>query len=275
MEPWDLVALLGYQACHLPLYAEAAGEGRAFDLEAEADAAVARVKDEIRSGRPALVWHAFSNAEWDVAAGFDDERHLFIGRGSYKGMDEFAGADQRRTITCLGIFPALGVILVGDKMREFDAGAAEVAALQEAVRHARSTERQDQLTGDNWAMLHGLQCYDRWADDWSDPERTLTLGDSYCLGVYRSTHRGAAGFLTQIAPRYHQIASKLRGAAEAFVAEAGALDGATPLLGWGAPAGPDPERNTRAVALLRQARGAYARAIDEIEGALSVLGVAP
>ena len=105
-----------------------------------------------------------------MVAGFDDAKHLFFGRGSHVANDEYAQADQKRLITCLEICPALGVILAGDKVAEFDAGAAEIAALQEAVRHARSTEGQDQLLGDKWVMQHGLLCYDRWIDDWRNPQ---------------------------------------------------------------------------------------------------------
>jgi len=273
MEPQELIELLGYDVTYLPLYAEGEGEVRAFDLEKAADDTIARVKEEIRAGRPALVWHAFTNAEWDVVAGFDDERHLFFGRGSYEGTDGYTEADQKRTITCLDICPALGVMLIGDKVGEFDARTAEIAALQEAVRHAHSTEGQDQLQGDEWVMLHGLLCYDRWIDDWRSPERTRTLGDSYCLGVYRSTHRAAAGFMRELAPKYPQAEAYLERAAVAFSVEADALDTVVPLLGWDAPEGPDRVRNARLVPLLRQARAGYAHGISEIESALDAMGV--
>ena len=264
----DLVELLGYQVTYLPLYQDGEGENQGFDLDKESDQVIARVKDEIRAGRPAIVWHAFTTAEWDVVAGFNDEKHLFFGHGSYAGDDEYAQADQKRLITCLDICPALGAILVGDKVSEFDARAAELAALQEAVRHARSTEGQDRLGGDEWVMMHGLLCYDRWIDDWRSPEKTRTAGDSYCLGVYRSTHRAAAGFLRELTPRYPQVRENFERAATAFVDEAGALDTAVPLLGWDAPEGPAPERNADLVPLLCRARDGYARGIDEIEAAL-------
>jgi hypothetical protein len=255
------------------LYNEGEAGGQAFDLEKAADAAIARVKDEIRAGRPALVWHAFTTAEWDVVTGLDDERHLFFGRGSYAGIDGYAEADQKRTTTCLEICPALGVILIGDKLHEFDARAAEIAALREAVRHAHSIEGRDQLEGDEWAMLHGLLCYDRWVDDWGSSERTRTTGDSYCLGVYRSTHRAAARFAQELAPKYPQARTHLERAAVAFTAEADALDAAVPLLWWEAPVGPDPERNAQLVPLLRRARDGYASAIAEIKLAIEALSM--
>ena len=91
----DLVQLLGYQMTHLPLYQEGGAVNPAFDLEKESDQVIARIKQEIRAGRPAIVWHAFTTAEWDVVAGFDDEKHLFLGRGSYAGDDEYARACAR------------------------------------------------------------------------------------------------------------------------------------------------------------------------------------
>ena len=124
-------------------------------------------------------------------------------------------------------------------------------------------------------MLDGLLCYDRWIDDWRGPQKKRTSGDSYCLGVYRSTHRAAAGFMREIAPRYPLVEAQFERAAAAFAGEADALDAAVPLLGWDAPEGPDPERNARLVPLLRQARDGYARAIDEVEAALALLDEGP
>ena len=264
MDPQSLLKLLGYEFTHLPLDTEG------LDLQTEGLTVIARIKDEIRAGRPAIVWHAFTNAEWDVVAGFDDENHTFLGRGSYAGLDGYAAADQKRNLTGVEICPVFGAILVGDKSGPFDARAAEIAALQEAVRHARSTEGQDQLGGEKWVMLHGLLCYDRWVNDWANPQKKRTAGDSYCLGVYRSTHRAAAGFMRELGPQYPQAKGHFERAAASFVAEADALDQCDPLLGWGSPEGPDPDRNARLVPLLRQARDGYARAIGEIEAALAV-----
>jgi hypothetical protein len=267
MEPQDLIALLGYEATYMPLHNQ-----HDAGLDEALDSAIARVKEEVGAGRPALVWHAFTNCEWDVVAGYDDEGHLFLGRGSYVGFNGYARADQRRTITCLDTCPALGVMVIGNNTGAFDARRAEIDALYEAVRHAHSTEGQDQLAGDEWVMLHGLLCYDRWIDDWRSPRRKRTLGDSYCLGVYRSTHRAAAGFMQELAPKYPRARAHLERAAESFAVEAGALDAAVPLLWWNASEGPDPKRNARLVPLLQQARDAYARGIEEIDGALGAIG---
>jgi hypothetical protein len=268
MDPQNLVKMLGYEMTYLPLYRQGGDSSQTFDLERESERVIRHIKQEIRAGRPAIVWHAFTTAEWDVVAGFDDDTHMFFGRGSYSGVDAYAQADQKRLITCLDICPAIGAILVGDRVTAFDARTAEIAALQEAVRHARATRGPDQVLDGEWTMLQGLLCYQRWIDDWRSPEKTRASGDSYCLGVYRSTHRAAAGFMHELASKYPQVQASFERAAAAFAEEADTLDAAVPLLGWDAPEGPDPERNARLVPLLRQARDGYARATDEIEGAL-------
>lgn len=271
MSTQELVRLFGYEAMHLPLYQDdGRGEG-AFDMEAEADNVIARVKAEIRAGRPAIVWHAFTTAEWDVVAGFDAERGLFLGQGSYAGMDGYAEADARRLMTCVDICPAEGAILVRDRVATFDPRAAEVAALREAVRHARDTTGQDRLGGDVCVVLHGQLCYDRWIEDWRDPDKTRSMGDAYCLGVYRSRRRAAVGFAQGLAQTYPEAAEHLEASALHFTDEADALDACVPLFSWGAPEGPDPERNAKVVPLLQAARDAYARGIDEVEAAVTVI----
>jgi hypothetical protein len=239
------------------------------------------VKDEIRAGRPAILWHAFTTCEWDVVAGFDDERQQFFGRGSYAGLEEaYAVADQARTTTCTAICPALGAILIGDKVRDFDAREAELAALQEAVRHAHSpipnaheesTTDPDDGGGAPWVMLDGLACYDRWVRDFkADPPKLPSMGDRYCFGVYRSTHRAAAAFMRELMPKYPEAQAPLERASGHFVAEADALHEAAELLfpEWRLPERPSVEKNARAAVLLSVARDNYARAIDEIEKVL-------
>jgi hypothetical protein len=227
------------------------------------------VKNAIREGRPAIVWHAFTNAEFDVVAGYGQERGAFCGRGSYAGLgDGYAQAPWGRMVTTAHLGGQPYAIVIGQRVRPFDARSAEIAALQEAARHARSQNNVDKLGDEQWVMLDGLRCYDRWIDDWRDPQKKRGPGDSYCLGVYRSTHRAAAGFLRELAQKYPEVQGQFERAAEAFCGEADALDASVPLLGWEAREGPDPERNARLVPLLRRARDGYARAIDEIESAL-------
>jgi hypothetical protein len=99
------------------------------------------------------------------------------------------------------------------------------------------------------------------------------MGDSHCISVYLSTHRAAAGFLRELAPRYADAQAHLEQAAESFIAEADALGSAMPLLLWEAPVGPDPERNAQLVPLLRRARDGYARAMVEIERAIEAMSM--
>jgi hypothetical protein len=279
MSTQDLITLLGYEVDALPLF------GEDVDLETERPRVLARVKDEIRAGRPAILWHAFTTCEWDAVAGFDDGTQQFFGRGSYAGLGEaYAVADQARTTTCTDICPALGAILIGDSVRDFNAREVELAALREAVRHAHSpipnereesTTGQDEGGGEQWVMLEGLACYDRWGHDFkADPPKLPTMGDRYCFGVYRSTHRAASAFMRELAPKYPEAKVYLEEASEHFAAEADALHEAAELLfpEWQLPEQPSAEKNARAAALLSVARDNYARAIDEIGTALRAVG---
>jgi len=264
--PEKLLKLLGYEYEHLPL----SGDG--LDSEKEVHKLVARVKDEIRSGSPVLVWHAFTNAEWDVVCGFDEEKKEFLGRGSYAGNDkEYASADEIRTSTCGYICDPLGAIVVGEKTGEYDPRKAELAALRWAVDHAYSKRGEDQLGGDKWVFLEGLMAYDRWINDFKNPEKKREAGDSYCYGIFKSTHRAAYDFLMEIAPDYPEAAEHLRKAGKHFKAEADMLDSGADLLWWDAPQGPDAERNSKAVELLSKSRESYANGIQEIKKALLVI----
>ncbi len=272
METQDLARLFGYEAVHLPLY----GEG--MDVEKETLAVVARVKDEIRAGRPAIVWHAFTTAEWDVVCGFDDEKHQFLGRGSYAGIEEYARADEKRAGTC-DVCPALGAILVGEKTGEFEAREAELAALEEAVRHAHSPrDRFVAELGDGelpWRFREGLGCYDAWIARFrTDPRRVPDgLSDRYPLGVYHSTHGAASEFMRELALRYPETRNRFERAAEHFAAEADALDElhAEVFECWEGWKEPDPAKGARAVELLTEARDSYARGIEMIARGLEAV----
>jgi len=264
MEPQDLIELLGYEVEYLPLSGEGIEpEKRVYEL-------VKRVKDEIRAGRPVLVWHAFTNAEWDVVCGFDDEKQQFLGRGSYAGNEqEYAVADETRTAKCGHICDPLGVIIVGEKTGEFDERKAELVALREAVSHAHSRKNADKLGGDEWVFLEGFLAYDRWIDDFkNNPEKKRGSGDAYCYGIYKSTHQAASEFLKEIAPKYPEATKHLELAAKHFAAEVDVLGQGADLLWWQSPEGPDLERNAKAAELLSKARENYASGVEEIEFAL-------
>jgi hypothetical protein len=302
MEVWDLLDLLGYSYKLMSVgLGEAVSEYHGYEVliplakayeennktlpsvesiddpylrEArnQVAAIIAAVKDEIRTGRTAVLWHAFTFAEFDVVTGFNEDKGTFLGRGSYAGMDEaYAEEPQARTVTTAHIGGAPTAILIGTQVRDFDTRGAEIAALKTAVAHAHSQNNVDRLGGEEWVMLQGLACYDRWINDFRYPERKRGMGDAYCYGIYRSTHRAAAGFLHEIAPKYHNTQALLINAAQQFEKEADTLDAEPHLLGWGGPEGPDPERNARVVEWLSQARDYYAAGIDLIEQALNIM----
>ena len=267
METQELIEMLGYHAECLSLCEEG------MDPDAEVGRVVARVKDEVRAGRPAIVWHAFTWAEWDVVCGFDVRGKAFLGRGSYAGLEGYASADQRRTATCGEICPPLGAILVGGRTGSYDARSAEIASLLEAVRHAHSQANVDKPGEDRWVMLDGLACYSRWVDDMRTLSWVPGMDDRYCLGVYRSTRRAAAEFVRELMPKYPAASDDLEAASRAFAAEADALNACAELLfpGWQLPKGASPEANRQAAALIARAREGYAEAIDNINCAVSAI----
>ena len=114
-----------------------------------------------------------------------------------------------------------------------------------------------------------LRCYDRWIAEWGDPGKKGSNGDAYCYGIYRDTHRAAAGFLREIAPNHPSASAGLRQAADNFQAEADVLQDAEALLWWKSPEGPDTARNERVAAILQEARDHYASGIEQIEKALA------
>jgi hypothetical protein len=140
--------------------------------------------------------------------------------------------------------------------------------LEKAIEHAHSEKNVDKLGGENWVFLHGIACYNRWADDWKSPEKKRGAGDSYCFGVYSDTHKLAAGFLREIALKHKKAEKELLSAAECFEAESEVLEKARDILWWTAPQEPDPERNKQAAAILAQARDSYADGIAALERAV-------
>lgn len=272
MGPEELVRLLGYEVEPVSLC------GKGARPEKDVVPLVARVKKEIRAGRPVLVWHALTNAEWDVVCGFDEEKRHFLGRGSYAGLEGYATAEETRTAKCLDICPALGAIFIGKKTGTFHARAAELAALEEGVRHARSAPQTPQSWGASgsdrshpWRFQEGIACYGAWVRSFrSEPERVPGAGDRYPLGIYWSTHRAAAGFLRELAPKYPEARAFLEEGAGHFAAEADALGELHDKLfqGWQGWKASDPEKSARAATLLTTARRHYALGIESMEYAL-------
>ena len=104
METADLIRLLGYEV-------------KEFNISDNPDVMIGpmvdTVKKEIDRGRPALVWHAFTSAEWDVVCGYDKETGVFLGRGSYRGLDDFVSEPWNRAKEAVEICPSFGAIFIG------------------------------------------------------------------------------------------------------------------------------------------------------------------
>jgi hypothetical protein len=258
----DLIKLCGYEYTESIL----GWTGDVEDAKRNMVALIPKVKDSIRAGQPVLLWYAFVDTGYEVVTGFDDTEGVFLGRHMWQGpKDGPAKAKQTRAEEAARLCPAFGAIFIGRKVGALDMKAAEIAALKEAVRHAR-----DSKVSEAGPARQGLACYDRWVETFKDPEGKRAAGDSYCSQVYHSTHRAAGRFLREIAPRYPRADSLLVKAAREFTAEANVLGQAMPLLGWESPE-LDPARNAQVWPLLAAARDHYATGIGLIEEALELL----
>ena len=270
IEPLELIRLLGYEAEPLRLYTDQHWDQPA--PESLLNEFIERIKKDIRHNRPVLVWHAFTMAEWDVVAGYNKGRQVFLGRGSYMGLDGYAEAAWTRPRDSLEICPAEGAIFIGEKTGKFNASEAEINSLREAVSHANSSRNVENISGAEWTFLDGLRAYERWANEFTtDPQKPRTSGDAYCYGVYRSTHRAAGNYLAELAQKYPQAGDRLLQAASCFTAEAEILDQAENLLWWNSPEGVDAQRNQEAGRVLVEACSLYRQGIEGIEIVLKVL----
>ncbi len=271
MDTPALLRLLGYEVEIGSLHGQ--GEARKAGWAPIA----ARVKAEIRAGRPVIVWNAFTNYEWDLVLGFDDEKGQWIGRGSYVGSQEPASAPQARPLEGADVTDNLA-LFVGEKTGALDARGAELGALEEAVHHAHSpSDRFLAEASDRplpWRFREGLACYQAWIHSFRvEPTKAPGAGDRYPVGVYRSTHRAAAGFLRELAPKYPAAAPHFERAAELLTAEADALDECHDKVcgGWEGWKEPDPAKAARMAELLARAHRSYKSGIKEIERGLEPL----
>jgi len=258
MEPKGLIRRLGYSLTEQKI-AERDGEK---DGPANLEAMVKKVKASIDAKKPVLVWHAFTSAEWDVVCGYDDIEGVFMGRGSYLGLDDYCKAKQTRAAEAVQICPAYGAMFIGDKVGAFDARAAELAAMVEAVRHANNKSKC--LDGPEH---EGIAAYDGWIEAFKKPEKKRDTGDAYCFGCYRTTRSVASAFLHEIAPKYPRLKPNLLKAAGEFEKEVAVLKEAEPLIWWNSPES-DPARNEKLWPILAKAREHYAKGISFIEKCL-------
>jgi hypothetical protein len=261
----DLIKLLGYEYKEYPCTGS--------NDENLMDEMIAAVRAQVDAGRPALVWHAMTNAEWDVVSGYDEEKGLFYGRGSYKG---FEGSDYHnepwdRAAKAVEICPAFGAVTIGAKTGTFDARKAEVAALRDAVAHARTVKEKPEAGG--WYSYEGIQSLRKWSEAFSNPGKDRDAADAYCFQVYHSTHGTAAGFLREIAPHYVGAAGELlQEAAGIMQEEASTFARCAPFLWWDSPWGVDEERSRMVAPLLRETADLYEKAVESLEKALTYIG---
>jgi hypothetical protein len=267
MSPDELVRLFGYEVERIdiggPCDPEQSGEGADAEREARMASALARIKEEIRAGRPALLVQAFTTWEYDVVCGFDEEKHELYGRGSYEGLDGYAHADEMRALGATEIGGGPYALLIGERKDRFDERSAELAALKEAVAHAHSG-RAD--------LAEGLACYDLWINSYRRKGSFMAPkdlpSDQYPLGILPSTRKAASQFMSELAAEYPKARANLGMASEHFALEAEALAAARDLRA-SFKKDPSDEQCVRMAGLLSRARAMYALAVDEIAAGLS------
>ena len=261
MWPSDFLRYLGYDISEYACIDEAGNDITDRMIEA--------VKKHIDSGRPALVWHAFTDAEWDVVCGYDNDSKVFIGRGTYKGKDDFAIAPWDRTKS--SDLVNIHAILINKKVSELSNREAEINSLKNAVKHAR--KEADLGSGKNeFYKLEGIQSYRKWVDIYSHEGADRGVADAYCMDVYSSVRKAAVKYLHEIADKYDaRVSEQLKKAADFFAAEANALSAAKPYLTWSSPWGVDEERSRKTAPILAQAADCYEKAIEHLEAALTLI----
>jgi AraC-like DNA-binding protein len=260
----DFIRYLGYEVTEYPCFDE---DGSETMIEA--------VKKQIDNGKPALVWHAFTNAEYDVVCGYDNEAKQFIGRGSHKGFDDYARESWDRAKTC-DMCPAFGAILIGDKISELDSEKAEIDSIVNAVKHARDEKDPEKTAA--WEV-DGVKFYYQWADEYAREGKERGLADAYCHDVYSSVRRAAAAYLREIAGKYTKyeggVTDCFQYAAASFEREADELDKARPYLSWESPWGIDEERSKNVAPILKAAAEHYEKGVEYLEKILQLLDVMP
>ncbi|MDO8685311.1 MAG: hypothetical protein Q7J78_01420 [Clostridiales bacterium] len=271
----ELIKLLGYEykeyPCTSPGTDTCTGTGK--DGKNLMDEMIGAVMAEIDSGKPALVWHAFTSAEWDVVCGYDEVKGFFFGRGSYRGFEGegYVSEPWDRAAKVVGSVPAFGAVTIGAKTGTLDVRKAEIAALRDAVTHARTEKIAPEPTG--WWSYEGLQSLRKWSEAYNSPGKERDAADAYCFQVYHSTHAAAPNFLSEIAPHFEGAAGKcLIEAAGHMEKEAAIFKQCWPYLFWDSPWGVNEERSHKVAPLLCEIADHYERAIVCLEKALAVIG---
>lgn len=264
MWPTDLLNLLGYEIAEVPCYSPVGEKLTEKMIEA--------VKEQIDSGKPALVWHAMTNAEWDVVFGYDEGKGIFYGRGSYwLDAEEYHTEPWNRAEKAVNICPAFSAVLIGEKKRKFDARRAEVNALRNATAHARTVKDKPEDGG--WYSYEGIQALRKWSEAYSNPGKDRDLADAYCFDIYHSTHATASVFLREIACYYPETEMLFLKAADYIEEEAKVFRSCAPYLGWSSPWGVNEERSKAVAPLLEKVSELYEKAIVCIEQGLDQMNL--
>lgn len=260
----DLIKLLGYEYKEYPCYGS--------NGEKLADHMIKAIREQIDAGKPALVWHAMTSAEWDVVCGYDEENNIFYGRGSYWGpeINDYHAEPWDRAEKALEVCPAFGAVLIGDKKGNFHAKSAEINALTDAIAHARTEKDKPEEGG--WYSFEGIQALKKWSEAYSNPGKDRDLSDAYCFDIYNSTHAAAPAFLREIACHFPESTEKLlHEAADYMEEEAKVFQSCAPYLGWNSPWGVNEERSKAVAPLLAKVAELYEKAIERIEQGLEQL----
>lgn len=262
MDLGKCIELFGYEHEEIP-FSDATADA---DMEKMVEA----VRNSIDAGVPALVWNAFVPCEWNVVTGYDETEKVFFGRAPWNGRQgDYAKKPWDAARGEAGLTGLLAVI-IKNKTGSLDLRTAEIATLEEAVRHGKDHENVDKIGGKEWVFLNGKAAVDRWAAHFTNPDAAKGMGDSYCIDIYSSCHARAGEFLRIIADNYIDAKDDLLEAAMCFDKEADCLKAVVPLLTWNAPE-KDAERNTTAATLLAEAAERYGSGINALEKALKVI----
>ena len=258
--PADFFKFMGYEVEEYPCV-----DSEGNDIS---DRMIESVKKNIDEGKPVLVWHAFTNEEWDVVCGYDDEAKHFIGRGTHKGENDYAREPWDRAKT--SNIHAFGAVAAVKKNTELNEREAEIRSLISAVKHARTELTDNQQ---DWETA-GVQFYHQWAEDYSKEGKEKGVADEYCYIVYSSVRKAAVIYLREIAYKFGGGAlENMQYAANCFEKESAELDKAWQYLGVGSSWGVDEERSKNLAPILKAAAEHYEKGIEYLEKALQSLHI--
>ncbi len=263
MGPHELPRLLGYEAELIPFHnGDESARPEFGRTPAERHPRILETaKAELLEGRPVLLWHAVSDHEYDVVAGFDESADCLYAFGASIGFRDYAIVPEQRSLE--GAVEGTGVVLLGKRIGTSDLAQLERQALHVAVQHADDAR-------------YGLAAYDEWAQYFARraggaaPEG---LDGCRTLAVMAASRQSGSAYLRNLAWLYsNQANAHLDLAAENFLRESEALQALVEL--FPAEDQPLPGRDDcfEALDLIARARARYSLGIDETWSAVSLMG---